>query len=125
MILKNLSVATLIFFALPVLVSCTEKKSSESLAPTADPITNVVSSDKGKRIYQANCIACHNMDPKQKGAIGPEVWGASKALLEARVLHGTYPEGYQPKRTTRTMVPLPHLKNDIDSLQLYLNADVQ
>jgi mono/diheme cytochrome c family protein len=79
--------------------------------------------EKGKRTYQTQCIACHNIDPKKAGSIGPEVHGSSKELLEARILRGEYPPGYQQKRKSRFMVPLPHLKNEIDSLHAYLNSN--
>ena len=77
--------------------------------------------EKGKGVYMANCIACHNADPKLDGTLGPAVAGSSKELLEARVLRGTYPEGYKPKKASMTMVALPHLANQIDALHAYLN----
>ena len=76
---------------------------------------------KGKKIYIANCIACHNLDPSKDGAIGPANKGSSRALVEARVLRGKYPKGYKPKRTTKLMPPLPHLKPHIDDLTAFLN----
>ncbi len=85
------------------------------------PVTNLVT--RGRAVYQANCIACHNSDPKKPGAVGPDVFGSSRALLEARVLSAKYPEGYRPKRTTAMMVALPALRNDLDALFAYLNAD--
>jgi mono/diheme cytochrome c family protein len=75
---------------------------------------------KGSRVYMANCTACHNADPSFPGAIGPEIKGSSRALIEARVLHNTYPEGYKPKRSTHNMVALPHLAGDIDDLAAFL-----
>lgn len=75
---------------------------------------------KGKQAYMANCIACHNMDPGKPGAIGPELKGSSKALLTARVLSGAYPKGYKPKRPTKMMPPMPHLKGNIDDLAAFL-----
>ena len=78
--------------------------------------------EAGRGVYNANCIACHNMDPTQDGALGPAVAGASPALLEARVLRGEYPEGYVPKRNTRVMVPLPHLEPKLTELAAYLDS---
>ena len=75
---------------------------------------------KGKQVYIANCSACHNMDPAKPGALGPEVNGSSKALLTARILSATYPKGYKPKRTTKLMVALPHLKGSIDDLAAFV-----
>lgn len=76
---------------------------------------------RGRAVYMANCIACHNPDPTQIGALGPEIAGSSRELLEGRVLHARYPEGYKPKRDTAQMVALPHLENEIDALTAYLN----
>ena len=76
----------------------------------------------GRSTYMSNCIACHNPDPTMDGALGPAVSGSSFELLEARIVHGTYPEGYTPKRTSGNMVPLPFLADKIPALAAYLNA---
>ena len=76
----------------------------------------------GRSTYMANCIACHAMDPTIDGALGPAVAGSSIELLEARIVHGGYPEGYEPKRPSRVMVPLPHLEPRIPELAAYLQA---
>jgi mono/diheme cytochrome c family protein len=76
----------------------------------------------GRGVYNANCIACHNMDPAKDGALGPAVAGASYALLEARIVRGEYPPGYEPKRDTRVMIPLPHLKPQLKELTAYLDS---
>ena len=76
--------------------------------------------EKGKAVYNTLCIACHNPDPALVGAIGPEIKGASRELLETRVLRAEYPEGYQPKRDTKLMPPMAHLVNDIDHLTEFL-----
>ncbi|MEE3327562.1 MAG: cytochrome c [Myxococcota bacterium] len=75
---------------------------------------------KGRQVYMSNCTACHNMNPAQKGSLGPAVSGSSEALIEARVVHGNYPPGYTPKADTHLMVALPYLKNDIKALAAYL-----
>ncbi|MEQ1878423.1 MAG: cytochrome c, partial [Bdellovibrionia bacterium] len=72
--------------------------------------------------YMSACIACHNSDPKVDGILGPAIHGSSKELLEARILRAEYPTGYTPKRNSKTMVALPHLKGDIDALVAYLNS---
>ena len=77
---------------------------------------------KGKAVFQANCTACHNMDPTKPGALGPEIAGSAQELIEARVMRAEYPAGYTPKRTTRTMVALPQLQGEIESLYYYLNS---
>lgn len=77
---------------------------------------------RGRAVYLSNCIACHNPDPSQDGAIGPANAGASMALLEAKVIHNTYPPGYTPKRDSNAMIPLPHLEKDIPALHAYLSS---
>jgi mono/diheme cytochrome c family protein len=92
-------------------------------APPAEPTPPPSPEDlaaRGKSVYLGNCIACHSPDPRQIGAIGPEVAGSSHELLEARVLRAQYPDGYTPKRDTAQMVALPHLENDIDALEVFL-----
>lgn len=78
--------------------------------------------DRGEVVYRTNCISCHNRDPNLPGPIGPAIAGSPRALIEARVLHGTYPPGYAPQRTTRTMRALPWLDGHIDDLTAYLGA---
>jgi mono/diheme cytochrome c family protein len=75
---------------------------------------------RGRQVYQAQCIACHNPDPAQVGAIGPAVKGSSRELLEAKVLRGSYPSGYTPKRPTAVMQPMPQLADTLPSLSEYL-----
>ena len=41
------------------------------------------SAAKGKQVYMANCIACHNVNPSKPGARGPELKGSSKALVSS------------------------------------------
>ncbi len=76
---------------------------------------------RGKFVYNTNCTACHNSDPKRAGSVGPEIHGASFVLLEARIVQGTYPPGYQPKRSSAAMPATPHLKDDLPALQVFLN----
>jgi mono/diheme cytochrome c family protein len=78
------------------------------------------SAERGRQVYLAHCIACHNTDPSQAGAVGPPLRGASRALLEAKVLNGTYPPGYTPKRPMKVMVPIPAVAPDIGALADYL-----
>ena len=76
----------------------------------------------GRSAYNANCTACHSMNPAQDGALGPAVAGASEELLYARVMRGEYPPNYAPKRNSRVMVPLPHLERQIPVLADYLGS---
>ena len=79
---------------------------------------------RGQRVYQNACIACHNANPALDGSVGPAVAGASYELLEARVVHGSYPEGYTPKRPGGVMPKFPYLQDSISDLAAYL-ADVE
>ena len=74
---------------------------------------------RGKQVY-INCIACHGADPTRDGPVGPAIAGASRELIEARVLRGEYPSGYSPKRDTAQMPPMPYLAPRIDDLAAYL-----
>ena len=85
--------------------------SQEKLSPEAE---------RGRQVYQSQCIACHNPDPEKAGPIGPAVKGSSADLLKAKVLQGTYPPGYAPKRPTKVMQPLPQVEKDISALAEYL-----
>jgi len=76
--------------------------------------------ERGRHVYLSQCIACHNPDPAQPGAVGPAVKGATKPLLEAKVLQGTYPPGYAPKRPTKVMPPQPGIAAEINALAEYL-----
>lgn len=76
--------------------------------------------ERGRQVYLAQCIACHASDPAQAGPVGPPVKGASRALLEAKILRGTYPPGYAPKRPTSVMPVQPQLAGEIDALAAYL-----
>lgn len=75
---------------------------------------------RGKQVYLAQCTACHNSDPAKDGPLGPPVKGSSRELLEARLVQGTYPPGYTPKRNTSVMKPLPQLEASIPDLAAFL-----
>jgi mono/diheme cytochrome c family protein len=77
---------------------------------------------RGRAVYLSICTACHNADPNLDGAIGPANAGASRELVEAKVLRGEYPPGYTPKRPSQAMPPLPHLAASIDDLTAFLAA---
>ena len=91
------------------LVGCSNQGSS--LSPEAE---------RGRQVYVAQCTSCHAVDPAQNGPLGPAVKGSSRELLEARILHGTYPPGYTPKRPSAVMQPLPHLAGSLDDLAAFL-----
>jgi len=75
---------------------------------------------RGKQIYLAQCIQCHNANPALAGPVGPPLKGVTREVLEAKVLRGEYPPGYAPKRPTKVMPPQPALAPDIAALAAYL-----
>jgi mono/diheme cytochrome c family protein len=75
---------------------------------------------RGRQIYLAQCTQCHHADPALDGPVGPRVKGASRELLEAKVLRGEYPPGHQPKRPTKVMPPQPGLAPEVPALTAYL-----
>ncbi len=77
--------------------------------------------ERGEVVYRTNCISCHNRDPGVSGPMGPAIAGSSRSLIEARVLHGTYPPGYVPQRKSHTMRALPWLDGHVDDLAAYLD----
>jgi mono/diheme cytochrome c family protein len=76
--------------------------------------------ERGRQIYVAQCTQCHAMDPAQPGPVGPPVKGSSSELLEGKLLRGTYPPGYKPKRPTAIMPQQPQLTKEIPALAAYL-----
>jgi hypothetical protein len=77
--------------------------------------------ERGEVVYRTNCISCHNRDPSVAGPLGPAIAGSPRSLIEARVLHGTYPPGYVPQRKSHTMRALPWLDGHVDDLTVYLD----
>ena len=84
---------------------------SSSLSPEAE---------RGRQVFASQCTSCHSSDPAKDGPIGPVVKGASRELLEARLLRGAYPPGYTPKRPSAVMQPMPQLAASLDDLAAYL-----
>ena len=76
--------------------------------------------DRGRRLYIATCIVCHNTDPSKPGSQGPPIKGSSLELLEAKVLHKRYPPGYKPQRNTKAMPTYPQLRKRIADVAAYL-----
>ena len=86
----------------------------------SQPVAATGDAAKGRQVWLAQWVACHNIDPAKAGPDGPAVNGSSLDLLEARVLHATYPPGYKPKRDTKVMPPRPDLAASIPDLVAYL-----
>jgi mono/diheme cytochrome c family protein len=79
--------------------------------------------EQGRKVYQANCIACHNPDPTRDGALGPAVACSSRELIEARLMRAEYPPGYTPRRDSKLMPAQPYLRPDIPGLAAYLACE--
>ena len=75
---------------------------------------------RGRGVYVANCVACHNIDPSKEGPIGPALKGSAPELVKSRVLRTEYPPGYTPKRNTKVMPTFPFLESEIKYLAEYL-----
>jgi mono/diheme cytochrome c family protein len=96
-------------------LSACSKDSDQAAQASKDPDWG-----RGRAIYIANCVACHNSDPSKDGPIGPALKGSARELIEARVLTSNYPPNYQPKRPTKVMPQFPFLKSEIPYLAAYL-----
>jgi len=62
-------------------VEVVSEKNNETLTLGSDP-------EKGKIVYYANCISCHNYNPKKPGSIGPQIYRSSKELLSKKINFG-------------------------------------
>lgn len=109
-ILGLLPAALLLALVLEAVSACNRK----------EPANPVVA--KGQARYGVYCGSCHSIDPARDGTLGPAIKGSSLELLKARVIHGTYPPGYTPKRETRIMQRLPLTETDVEAIHAYLNA---
>jgi mono/diheme cytochrome c family protein len=78
---------------------------------------------RGRTVYASVCTACHNADPNRDGSLGPANAGASRELLEAKLLRGEYPPGYAPKRPSNVMPRFENLAGSIDDLAAFLAAE--
>lgn len=105
----------LLMILLALALAACSKDSDQNAEAAKDPDWQ-----RGRAIYIANCVACHNNDPSKDGPIGPANKGSSRELLEARVLTTSYPPGYKPKRPTQIMPQFPFLKDEIPYLAAYL-----
>lgn len=82
--------------------------------------------EKGKRLYNANCLQCHNKNPGLKGSLEPELIDTPLEVMTIKVTTGRYPVkfpvGYVPKRKTKVMRAFPLLKDDINSIRTYIQS---
>jgi mono/diheme cytochrome c family protein len=100
----------LALLALAAAIAC---KGSETAGLSAE-------AQRGRGVYMNVCVACHNADPGKDGAIGPNLVGTTRELIEWRVVKGAYPPGYTPKRATGAMPAFPHLAGDVDALYAFV-----
>ena len=113
---------------LAMFVSNCEKKSieQEEAEENQKILNNTVALtsdiEKGKMVYFANCVSCHNNNPKKPGSIGPEVYGVSIDVLTQKIVYGKYPDNYRPKRTSKIMPSMPHLNKEISNLHAFINS---
>jgi mono/diheme cytochrome c family protein len=110
---KPVKLALLLFSAL-TLGAC-GGDSGESASASNNPDWQ-----RGRSVYLANCVACHNGDPSKDGPIGPALKGSAPELVKSRVLRTEYPPGYTPKRNTKVMPTFPFLEPEIKYLAEYL-----
>ena len=75
---------------------------------------------RGEKIYRNVCVVCHDPDPNQTGPLGPAITGASRELLEAKLVRGKYPAGYTPKRNTQQMPRFEFLEPNLDDIAAFL-----
>ena len=121
-----------LFFALLLimLISSCEKKSIKQEEVESEPdqkklnytIASTTDIEKGRMAYFANCVSCHNNNPKKPGSIGPEVYGASIDVLTQKIVFGKYPKNYRPKRTSKIMPLMPNLNKEISNLHAFINS---
>ena len=119
-----------LFFALLLimLISNCEKKGIKQEEAEADQknlnnsVTLTTDIEKGRMVYFANCVSCHNNNPKKPGSIGPEVYGVPIDVLTQKIVSGKYPENYRPKRTSKIMPSIPHLSKKIPNLHAFINS---
>ena len=111
-----------------LIVSCEKKVPKQEVSEVQlendindQSVTLIGDPAKGKAIYYLNCIACHNLDPKKQGSIGPQIYGSSKELLSKKILFGKYPKNYKPKISGRAMPIMPDLEREIINIHAFLN----
>jgi mono/diheme cytochrome c family protein len=101
------------FCALAVSACSKESEKTSKLGKGADW-------ERGRAVFVANCVTCHNSDPSKDGPLGPAIKGSPKELIEARILRSSYPPNYQPKRPTKVMPQFSFLESEIPNLAAYL-----
>ncbi len=78
--------------------------------------------NEGKQIYTSVCMKCHNANPSKPGSIGPDLYTTPLAVFKTKVVTGTYPAGYKPKRKTRIMPKFHHLTTKVNLVYNYIRS---
>ena len=101
-------------------------KKAAVFVPEEAPATSPALTAQGKVLYEANCISCHNKDPRKDGSIGPSQLNAPWEVVKHKIKTGRYPEalppGFVPARKTKAMRAFPKLEADIPALWSYLQS---
>lgn len=84
--------------------------------------TNETIQNEGRRLYIANCIRCHNSNPRQPGVIGPELYTTPLDVFRTKVPNGVYPPGYRSKRSSKVMPRFPNLTSKVDWIYNYIRS---
>lgn len=100
--------------ALLALAGCGRDEAPVTASGPGDP-------ERGRQVWLAQCVACHNVDPAKDGPVGPAVRGASRELLDARIVRATYPPNYTPKRDSKVMPARPDLAPSVPDLTAFLS----
>ena len=111
--MRRFGLTLAVCLALALTSGCGDKGEDSKAVKGPDPA-------RGRRLYIATCILCHNADPSKPGSQGPAIKGASFELVEAKVLRKTYPPGYKPQRTTKAMPTYPQLRKRIPDIAAFL-----
>lgn len=85
-------------------------------------LTQTSLANNGKTLYTTHCIRCHNSNPWLSGSVGPELITTPYAVFPTKVLQGSYPRGYAPKRRSKIMPTFPRLTKDIDKIYDYIRS---
>jgi mono/diheme cytochrome c family protein len=103
--------------------ACSQPADTGAAADPKPDAARAAAAERGQKIYENVCIACHNGDPTQPGSLGPQVARASLELLEAKVLRGEYPPAYTPLRPSQAMPKYEYLKDRLGDVAVYLEQD--